>query len=170
MKILVAYESQTGNTKKVAEAIFDVIPQPKEIKLFEDVLSLEGYDLTFLGFPTHNLGPDKHATDTLKKRVDNRNVALFVTHAAPEGGPVVQAWVQKFVDAAKEARRIWGVFDCQGQLSQQVKTAMLNMPNEELRRWAQADNSQGQPDKTRLEKARIFAVETVKKFDGGDKE
>ena len=35
MKVLVAYMSQTGNTKKVAEAIYSVIPQPKEIKRVE---------------------------------------------------------------------------------------------------------------------------------------
>ena len=45
MKVLVAYMSQTGNTKKVAEAIYGAIPQPKEIKRVEDVTSLEGYDL-----------------------------------------------------------------------------------------------------------------------------
>jgi flavodoxin len=61
MKVLVAYMSWTGNTQKVAEAIYDAIPQPKEIKRVEDVTSLEGYDLAFLGFPIHNLGPDERA-------------------------------------------------------------------------------------------------------------
>lgn len=55
------------------------------------------------------------------------------------------------------------VFDCQGARSQQVKTVMLNNPNPQLRAWAQNDNSQGQPDATRLEKAREFAKETMKK-------
>jgi flavodoxin len=59
MKVLVAYMSRTGNTKKVAEAIYDAISQPKEIKRVEDVTSLEGYDLSFLGFPIHGFGPDK---------------------------------------------------------------------------------------------------------------
>ena len=44
-KVLIAYMSWTGNTKKVAEAIYDAIPQAKEIKQVEDVGSLEGYDL-----------------------------------------------------------------------------------------------------------------------------
>ena len=52
------YMSQTGNTKKIAEAIYDAIPQPKEIKRVEEVTSLEGYDLSFLGFPTLRFGPD----------------------------------------------------------------------------------------------------------------
>lgn len=32
MKSLVIYFSQTGNTKKVAEAIYEALPQPKELK------------------------------------------------------------------------------------------------------------------------------------------
>jgi flavodoxin len=32
MKALVAYMSQTGNTRKVAQAIFDEIPGEKEMK------------------------------------------------------------------------------------------------------------------------------------------
>jgi hypothetical protein len=55
------------------------------------------------------------------------------------------------------------VFDCQGALSKQVKTVMLSNPNPQLRAWAQNDNSRGQPDATRLEKAREFAKETMKK-------
>jgi flavodoxin len=37
VKVLIAYMSQTGNTKKVAEAIYDAIPQPKDIKRVKDV-------------------------------------------------------------------------------------------------------------------------------------
>lgn len=39
-----------------------------------------------------------------------------------------------------------------------------DMSSEEVRDWAQADNSQGQPDATRLERARVFAKETIKEF------
>jgi flavodoxin len=134
MRILVAYMSQTGNTKKVAEAIYDMVPQQKEIKHIEEVQSLDGYNLIFLGFPIHNFGPDEQSANFLKLKTKNRNLALFITHAAPEGGPVVQNWVQKFADAAIGAN-ICGLFDCQGELSQQVKNAMLNHPSVEIQRW-----------------------------------
>ena len=49
-RILVTYQSQTGNTKKVATAIFDALPEPKEVKPIREVESLEDYDLIFLGF------------------------------------------------------------------------------------------------------------------------
>jgi flavodoxin len=164
VRILVAYLSQTGNTEKVATAIYNAIPEShqKDFKHLEQVKSLEGYDLSYLGFPMHNFGPDKQAADLLNLLTKSQNVALFITHAAPEGSGVIQEWVQKFADAAVDAH-ICGIFDCQGELAQQIKAYMLNQPNLELQRWAQADNSQGQPDEIRIEKAKKFAIETIKK-------
>jgi flavodoxin len=160
MKVLVAYMSWTGNTQKVAEAIYDAIPQPKEIKRVEDVTSLEGYDLAFLGFPVHSFGPDEPTKTFLETHVKDRAIALFITHMSPEHSPALQGIIQKFRDAAVGAN-IVGVFDCQGQACEEVKTFMLNSPSPLLRAAAQADSSQGQPDATRLERARTFANETM---------
>lgn len=163
MKVLVAYMSQTGNTKKIAEAIYDAIPQPKEIKRVEDVTSLEGYDLSFLGFPIHGYGPDKKARAFLETRVKDRAIALFVTHMAPEGTPLLQEWIQKFRDAAVGANII-GIFDCQGQVSRLIKTFMRLSLRSKERKWARLDSSQGQPDATRLERARTFANEIMNRL------
>jgi flavodoxin len=152
--------SQTGNTKKVAEAIYDAIRQQKEIMRIEDVTSLDGYDLSFLGFPMYAFGPDEPVKAFLEKHVKDRTIALFVTHMSPEYNPALQGWVQKFKDAAAGAN-IVGVFSCQGQVCQEVKTRMLDHPNPQVRGWAQADTSQGQPDATRLERAKSFAKETI---------
>lgn len=110
MKVLVAYMSRTGNTKKVAEAIYGTIPEPKEIRRVEDVTSLEGYDLSFLGFPIRAHGPDEQAKTFLETHVKDRSIALFITHMAPEDFPPLQGWIQKFRDAAVGANII-GVFD-----------------------------------------------------------
>jgi flavodoxin len=161
MNVLVAYLSQTGNTKKVAEAIYSVIPTPKEMTRIEDITSLESYDLSFLGFPIQGWGgPDEPVTHFLTTHVKDRTIALFITHAAPEDAPPLQGWIQKFKDAAVGAN-IVGVFDCQGELAQQIKDAMLKHPNPENRAWAEADTSQGQPDATRLTRAKEFAREIM---------
>ncbi|MGA3193109.1 MAG: flavodoxin family protein [Candidatus Bathyarchaeia archaeon] len=160
MKVLVAYMSQTGNTKKVAEAIYGAIPEPKEIRRCEDVTSLDGYDLSFLGFPIHGYGPDKKARAFLETRVKDRAIALFITHMAPEGAPLLQEWIQKFRDATVGANII-GIFDCQGQVSRLIKTFMRLSTRSKERKWARLDNSQGQPDATRLERARTFANEIM---------
>ena len=56
MKVLVSYMSKTGNTKKVAEAIFEEISDEKEIIPIDEVDSIEGFDIAFLGFPIHQMG------------------------------------------------------------------------------------------------------------------
>ncbi len=159
-KILVAYMSQTGNTRKVAEAIFDAIPEPKELKRLQDVVSLEGYGLAFLGFPVQGSGPNNQAKSALGKLAKGRRVALFITHAAPEDAPEMPECKQRFRDVA-EGADIVGLFDCQGQLAWMVKTFMRFMPDPQLRRWAKMDNSKGQPDAARLERAGAFAREVV---------
>lgn len=160
-KVLVAYMTATGNTKKVAEAIYGEIASEKEIKPVAEVESLGTYDLSFLGFPTHGYGPDKKAKEALGRLCkDGSKVALFVTHAAPENEPEVSEYLEKFTKAAGVAEVV-GTFSCQGQLSKGVKFIMKLSPNKKLRSDAKRDNSQGQPDEKRLESARAFARETI---------
>jgi flavodoxin len=82
MKVLVAYRSQTGNTRKVAGAIYGETSAPKEIKRVEEVASLEGYDFAFLGFPIEWFGPGEKAKQFLEKHAKGKTVALFITHAS----------------------------------------------------------------------------------------
>lgn len=164
MKILVAYMSSTGNTKKVADAIYGEIDCEKEIKPISEVNDIGGWDLAFLGFPVHGYGPDKKTTKIIEGLcTKGRKVALFVTHGAPENEPDVQVWMEKFKQAAAGAELV-GFFDCQGQLAKGVKFIMKIAPNKEMRSQAKRDNSAGQPDQARLEKARVFARNTMENF------
>lgn len=134
MKVIVVYMSQTGNTKKVAEAIFQEIQKEKDIKELKDVDSLEGYDFAFIGFPMHYGGPAKQAKNFLEKHVQGRKIALFVTHATREDSKVLQKWLAKCKKAASEAD-LRGFFNCQGKI-----------------------------DAPRLERARSFAKKIIKKI------
>ncbi len=164
MKVLVAYMSKTGNTKKVAEAIFEEISDEKEIKPIDEVDSIEGYDIAFLGFPIHGEGPDKKTAKLLEKHcTQGRNVVLFITHAAPEDSPDLPPMLDKFKQAARGAN-IVDMFDCQGELARAIKLFMSIMPSAKLRSWAKQDNSQGQPDKARLDRARAFSKDVMRKF------
>jgi flavodoxin len=163
MKVLVAYRSITGNTKKIAEAIFNEIQVVKEIKEVDEVTSLEGYDLSFLGFPMEWFGPSEKVKQFLENYTKGKTIALFITPASPEeGGTVLEGWLENFKQAASDANLV-GLFNCQGQLSQQIKQYMLSHSNPDYRRWAEGDTSQGQPDKARVERARRFAAEIMEK-------
>ncbi|MBN1938360.1 MAG: flavodoxin [Candidatus Aminicenantes bacterium] len=164
MKFLVAYMTKTGNTKKIAEAIYGETVGEKELKPIEAVDSLDGYDVAFLGFPIHQMGPDKKTSKLLAKHcIKGRKVVLFITHAAPENAPDLQPMLAKFRGAAREADII-DMFDCQGELAKGIKRIMSLMPNAKFRMWAKMDNSQGQPDQARIDRARAFARDVMKKL------
>jgi len=165
MKVLVAYMSKTGNTKKVAEAIYGEISQDKEIKRIEKVTDISPYDFFFLGFPMRQFGPDKKSRALIQKFCSSgKKMALFVTHGSPENGEELQKWLDAFRQAAAGGDMV-GMFDCQGQMSGFVKFVLRMSRDPNHRRWAKLDNSQGKPDAPRLEKARAFSRETMLKVE-----
>jgi len=116
MRVLVVYKTITGNTKKVAQKIYETLECEKELKNIYDVEKLEGYDLYFLGFPMLDLGPDKQTINFLKEKAKGKSVALFVTHGSPIGFHHLDDWLQKFKNAAAQTKLL-GMFDCQGKIS-----------------------------------------------------
>jgi flavodoxin len=164
MKVLVAYFSQTGKTKMVADAIYESIEGEKEIKELGEVESLDGYDLSFIGFPIIAFGPSKDGKEFLEQKAAGRKVALFITHAAPEDQEGVGEWLDKCREAAASAELV-GFFDCQGELSEAIANALLKSDDATMRSFGERrPETMGQPDETRLQRARDFARETMSKL------
>jgi flavodoxin len=164
MKVLIAYQSVSGNTRKVAEAIYKEIRTDKEMKPLSDVKDLKGYDLSFIGFPIHAYGPANEAKAFLENKVAGKDIALFITHSAPEGEPQVQQWLAACKIAASGAN-IVGVFDCRGELAQNVADMMIGSKDPQLAAWADhRKETLGQPDRGRLKKARKFAKDIMGKY------
>ncbi|MEI6457257.1 MAG: flavodoxin family protein [bacterium] len=164
MRILVAYYSLTGNTLKVAEAIFDEIPEPKEIKPLDEIQSLEGFDLTFVGFPILQFGPPPPIRAFLENQGQSRNIALFVTHASwrsPELSPMLDSWLRK-CKAAASGVTLLGFFDCQGELSEASAELLINSEIPQIRYFGSLRHMTiGHPDITDLENARQFARDII---------
>lgn len=163
MKTLVTYYTQTGNTRKVAEAIYGEIPDEKEIKALAEVEGLEGYDLVFFGFPIQAGNPAKDAGEFLAAKGAGKRMAVFTTHGAPEEAERVKPWLDNIRRRAAEAgAELLGLFDCQGEASQQVVDYLLGHEDPELRRYGrEAAEAKGLPDAARLERARGFAQDVV---------
>ncbi len=162
MKVLVTYVSQTGNTKKVAQAVFEGLQDPKDMMEIGKITNLDGYDLVFVGFPiiAYKAAPD--AVSFLDKYAAGKNIALFVTHSAPEDMPVVATWIEGCKAAASKAN-LKGVFNCQGELGEQIANYMLQSSNPQLAAWAkQRPATIGQPDASRLNKAKVWGQQIVK--------
>lgn len=163
MRTLVTYLSRTGNTRKVAEAIFEAITGDKDLTELAQVDSTDGYDLTFVGFPIEErFSPAEPAATFLRRpEAAGRPVALFITHGAPDDLPELPTWLDNCVAAASQLQLV-GVFHCQGELSEQMAQKMLSSKNERVAAWAKTrDSAIGQPDAASLQRARRWAAQMV---------
>ena len=163
MRVLVAYLSQTGNTKKVAEAIYGEITGDKELKELNEVADLEGYDLAFIGFPINAANPATDAKAFLDAHAAGKKIAIFMTHGALEESEEAERYLDNCRVAVADADLV-GMFDCQGEAAQAIIDFLAASDNPRHRAFAElAPRTKGQPDGSRLEKARAFAREVMEK-------
>lgn len=93
MKTLVLYDSQYGNTQKVAQAIRDAVPGKAELRHMADVeaAALETCDLLFIGSPTQAASYTKGMKAFLEQidpsALKGRKVATFDTRFPVEAFP-----------------------------------------------------------------------------------
>jgi len=156
MNILVAYYSETGNTRKVAEAIFAGIQHTKKKLLpFDQAEDLDNYDLIFCGFPVPHHSVPAKMTHFLQGIPQGKKLALFATHGSLRGG---EKAISAFYAAMSltSGRTILGTFSCRGQVKFQLLDEWMEKPHE--RTWAmEALSANGNPDAFDLEDARSFA-------------
>lgn len=65
MKVLIAYSSRTGNTRRVAEALAKAAPEGSLLARVEDTPSADGFDVVFAGYWLDRGGPDAKAKEFL---------------------------------------------------------------------------------------------------------
>jgi len=156
MNILVAYYSETGNTGKVAEAIFSGIRHTQKILLPIGQVDDPGkYDLIFCGFPVQHHSIPAQVTQFLQSIPLGKKIVLFATHGSLRGG---EKAITAFYTALSLTRgqTILGTFGCRGQVQFQLLESWIEKPQE--RGWAlEAQSASGHPDATDLDDARTFA-------------
>ncbi len=145
MRNLVVYSSKTGNTRKLAEAIYEYLPAEKEIYPINEAPDPEDYTFVAVGFRIENGKPDKATQEYLKKFIDEKELFIFATHASKPESEMVKTAMNKAKELAKRAR-IVGVFDCQGEVPEEVlEEARKQQPVPE---WVKdAEKAKGHPNK-----------------------
>jgi flavodoxin len=157
----VVYFSQSGQTEKVARAIAEALPGDVACNAMADAPSVDEADVVFVGLPIVRFGPPEAVQRFLAERCAGKRVALFITHAAAEDEPVLQEWLGACREAAAGTRLV-GTFDCQGELAEPVRQAMIASGMPRLVQFAEmADQAKGMPDAPRLQAARRFAAEVA---------
>ncbi len=167
MKILVTWWSSTGNTKKVAEAIFEALPGEKTIKPFAEVESIDSYDLVFVGFPVRQFGVHAGVRKFISTHAAGKKIALFVTHAMLSQGndPAKQRLLEKELERCRTAfseSELVGFFHCQGELSEPVAAELMQSGIPMLQGFASMQPlTAGHPDQSELEQAKDFTSKVI---------
>ncbi len=157
MKALVTYFSRTGNTEKIANAIYEELASPRDIVPIEQVSSPTGYDLVFIGSPIEKHGLVEIVKSFIKKIDPKTKVALFITHAAPEQSGFANSYVEACKHLFEETSNLVGVFNCQGELSSDLAAHMLKSNDPQLQKFAEMRQfTVNQPDEERIERCKQF--------------
>ena len=156
-KTLVTYFSRTGNTKKVAEAIFETLAGDKSLKPMNEVQSLDEYGLVFIGFPVHSHSVPYEVEKFLKDIPAAKKIALFSTHGSLRGHKLSREAIEYAVILTSKAK-VLGTFSCRGRLSMQALDVLSQSP--EHQEWTEmAVSANSHPNETDLAEAKAFARE-----------
>ncbi len=128
MKVLVTYYSQSGNTEKIAKAIYEeaALTNNAELKKLEEITPAEvaGYDFVFIGSPLHSgslTAPVKECLSELQAG-SGQKLAGFITHFAPAYPEQDMDGFTEPIQTACNEKGIEykGCFDCQGFLTESL--------------------------------------------------
>jgi len=148
MKSLVVYSSQTGNTHKLAEAVFEMLPGDKAIYPVDEAPDPAGYDFINLGFWFMGGKPDPKSSEYLGK-IGKKPLFLFATHGAGAGSDHAINGMELAKSLAPESD-IRGTYSCQGELNPKVLKKASQKPEPPV--WlADAPDADGHPNDADIE-------------------
>jgi flavodoxin len=160
-KTLITYFSQTGNTIKVAEAIFSALDGDKALNPIGEVQGLDEYDLVFVGFPVQSHSVPYKVEVFLKNIPAGKKIALFCTHGSLTGSRLSREALEHAVILASKAK-VLATYACRGKISYETLAVLIKSP--EHQEWAEmAASASTHPNETDLAEAKVFArqVKTI---------
>jgi flavodoxin len=144
MKILITYSTQSGNTEKLARAIYDHMEGDKSICPVKEAPAPSGYDLVAVGFWLMAGKPDPKSAEYLAACGPDTRLFLFATHGAGKASDHAKAGMANAA-ALTDGAQIQGAFNCQGEVNPTVleKVRQKETPPP----WIyDADTAVGHPD------------------------
>ncbi|HAJ26427.1 MAG TPA: hypothetical protein DCG53_04150 [Syntrophus sp. (in: bacteria)] len=155
MKALVTYYTQTGNTEKLARAIYEAISIEKAFMPIDEIKDKGGYDVVFIGFPVHAHSVPAKAETFIRSLPSGQKVAFFSTHGSLRGGQLPKQAFEHALGLATKIK-VLGQYGCRGKVDPKIIAALITKP--ENRAWAEeAQGAERHPDEHDLADARLFA-------------
>jgi len=154
-KTLVTYFSRTGNTRKVAEAIFEEIPGDKDLGPIDEAGDPAPYRVLFVGFPVNSHSVPYPVEVFLKRIPAGKRVALFSTHGSVTGSSLSREALE-YASVLVRSAKVVGTFSCRGKVSLEALGVLMKSP--EHAAWTDmAASAATHPDDHDLAEARAFA-------------
>lgn len=162
MKTLVVYSSLTGNTKKVAEAVAEVMPSCTLCAVEDAPASVEKYGLVGVGFWASKGQPDVKTREWLKG-VTNTHLAFFGTLGAKPESEHAKECMEKVEELALMPERgniVLGSWMCQGKIDPKIVEVMkklnLDVHRDLLKDSSRIEEAARHPDEDDRRAARDF--------------
>jgi flavodoxin len=172
MKILLTYSSLTGNTKKVADGIFDILIKDQTVyRPIKEAcsLNLDEFDVIFIGSWVDKGMPNQEAREFMQK-IREKQVGIFMTLGAYPDSEHAKTSLQSAVDILEENNNtIICKFICQGKISEKLIEFFKTLPSdhphaiteEKLKRYEIAAKH---PDEEDIKRAQEIFLEGLKKL------
>jgi flavodoxin len=158
MKALVVYASQSGNTKKLADVIYEFLPCDKEIYPVTQAPDPGGFDLVAVGFWLKAGKPDGESTEYLAT-VKNTSVFLFATHGAAANSEHAQN-AMTLAESLLPTANILGSFNCPGEVNPKVIEKVKSNP--EPPAWLKdAPSAVGRPNEADFDNLKTILAESM---------
>jgi flavodoxin I len=162
MKALVTYYSQTGNTEKLARAIYDAIHFEKDLLPIQDVDIHRGYDIIFVGFPVQAHSVPAMVHSFFKNLPHGQPIALFCTHGSIRGGHFPKQAIEHAIGLATRAK-VLGTFGVRGRVDPKIIDSLMKMV--EHRAWVEeAQGAIDHPTDADLADGKTFAKGILSKI------
>lgn len=163
MKILIAYSSKTGNTRKVAEAIHAELPDAVLTDV-KDSPNPSAYDLIFVGSWIDKGTADEGAR-TFMEKLDGKRVAIFSTLGAYPDSEHAEKSLNKIAELLPSCT-VLDRWICQGAIDPKLIAWMSDLPAEHphapdearIKRWKDAESH---PDEQDFRSVRAWAAKVL---------
>jgi flavodoxin len=174
LKILITYHSDTGNTEKIAKAIYEEASKNNQalLRKIGEVKpeDLSNYDLVFLGGPCQAndlAAPVKRLLNAIPMSPKFK-VAGFFTHMSPvsEKHSGHERCVASFQNASKEKQiEFEGLYDCQGMPTPKLVDIMRKNVNVSDHQWERnLRETRKHPNAEDIKKSKEFAAKVISKI------
>ena len=129
MNILLTYSSKTGNTKKVAKAIYEILPKDSIICPIEEEPSFKDFDLILIGFWVDRGLPNANAKKFMEK-INGKKIGIFGTLGAYPDSQHARDTIKRTKELLEPANEVVAEFLCQGKIDPKLTEKFKSLPSD----------------------------------------